>query len=645
VLLEADGLSAQPLATSLIVLPVILAIISAFSYNKALRYAVVYSTFILLTLISAWLLTYGPFTLTYPPSADLLVTILDFLLLFYFLYIGFIRKHVLVILLTLLQIAPLAYFEAIAHEIHVSPTIIVDYLSITMCLIICVIGSLICVYALSYMEEHEEHLHLKKTRQPRFFFYMILFLGAMNGVVLSNNVYWLYFFWEVTTLCCYQLIRHDETEQAEKNALLALWMGLIGGVAFVVAMFVGLLELNTLAIFDILRAHPSIFSALFLALLSLAAFTKSAQVPFHSWLLGAMIAPTPVSALLHSSTMVKAGVYLILRIAPGLRLLTPLSYAVASVGALSFLTTSILAISQRESKRILAYSTIGNLGLIILCAGINTPLTLLAAMLLLVFHAMSKGLLFLGAGIVENRVLTRNIEDWEGLLMKYPLTTTIMLIGMAMMFLPPFGMLLGKWLAIEAVASSPISAAISFVIILVIGGAATTLFWSKWMAHMLCHPPTLKQLKVEKLPIPYIVSTFSITALDIIFSALAAIIVAALALPALKPWYSIGLSLPLLNILLSVGSFVTWPLMAALALVLIIAWAIAKSKKGIVAPPYLCGEHIEQDPYSFTTTADKPIRFDVANIFFDKSLGEPRLNKIITAIGVLLLILVFSAVV
>jgi len=387
------------------------------------------------------------------------------------------------------------------------------------------------------------------------------------------------------------------------------------------------------------------FLALSLALLSLAAFTKSAQVPFHSWLLGAMIAPTPVSALLHSSTMVKAGVYLVLRIAPGLKLMPSLSYAVAGVGALSFLVTSVLAISQRESKRILAYSTIGNLGLIILCAGINTPLTLLAAMFLLVFHAMSKGLLFLGAGIVENRVLTRNIEDWEGLLSRYPVITTIMLIGMATMFLPPFGMLLGKWLAIEAVSSSPVSAALSFVIILVIGGAATTLFWSKWMAHMLCYPPASRQVKSEKLPAPYVISTFSITALDIVFSALAAIVVAALALPAIKPWYSIGLSLPLLNILSGAGAFITWPLMVILAVILLIAWSISRSKKGVISSPYLCGEQVSHDPNLFISTADTPVRFDVANMFFDQSLGEPKLNKVITGIGIIMLIAVFSAVV
>ena len=164
--------------------------------------------------------------------------------------------------------------------------------------------------------------------------------------------------------------------------------------------------------------------------MALAAFTKSAQFPFHSWLLGAMVAPTPVSALLHSSTMVNAGVYMTLRITPALRG-TQISWVVALIGAFTFMLTAILAVNQRVSKGILAYSTIGNLGLIILCAGINTPLSYAAALTLLLFHSLAKGLLFMCAGIVENRVHSRLIEDWEGLLGRLPFTTMVMLVGMA----------------------------------------------------------------------------------------------------------------------------------------------------------------------------------------------------------------------
>lgn len=586
------------------------------------------------------LLWRGPYTYTFPEVWDDLVVVLDFTLLAYFLFIGLRVRHLLVVALTLLQLIPLAYFETSLPAVHVEPTLAIDFLSIIMCLIICIIGSLICVYALSYMDEHEEHLHLAETRQPRFFLYMLLFLGAMNGLVFSNNLYWLYFFWEVTTLCCYQLIRHDETLEAERNAALALWMGLIGGVAFVASLFISHYQVGSLGLDRLMASQPAVLILLAFACLALAAFTKAAQVPFHSWLLGAMVAPTPVSALLHSSTMVKAGVYLVLRIAPALEG-SLLSYAIALVGGLSFLVTAMLAVTQRESKRILAYSTIGNLGLIILCAGVNTPLSMVAALLLLVFHAMSKGLLFLGAGIVENRVYSRNIEDWEGLMARFPLTSSIMLIGMSTMFLPPFGMLLAKWATLEAVASSPVHWAITLISILAVGSAATTLFWSKWMAHLLFHPPAEK-LQREKLQTPYLVSTLTITALDVAVSVLAALLVAALVLPTVKPWYATRLSIPLLNLSTAVGSFPIWPLFMVLLVSLGLALLLSKAKGGRVVTPYLCGENVDGRPEAFRSTADLEFSFEASGMFFDRALGEPKTNRYITSVGAFLVILVFA---
>ncbi|RLI33144.1 NADH-quinone oxidoreductase subunit L [Candidatus Bathyarchaeota archaeon] len=629
----------------LIAFPVVMGLIARGLKNVKARGIVVSLTAIILiisSLLLVKLVNGAPYTLTLPEIWDDVIVFLDFALLAYFLYVGFRVKHPLVIILTLLQIIPLAYFEFSLPVVHVEPTLIIDFLSVIMALIICIIVSLICIYALSYMNEHEEHLHLAETRQPRFFLYMLLFLGAMNGLVFANNLYWLYFFWEVTTLCCYQLIRHDETPQAIKNAVLALWMGLIGGVAFVASIFIGYYQVGGLSLNKLMLAPHSPIILLAFACLALAAFTKSAQVPFHSWLLGAMIAPTPVSALLHSSTMVKAGVYLILRIAPALRE-THLSLAIAAVGGLSFLVTAILAISQRESKRILAYSTIGNLGLIILCAGVNTSLAMVAALLLLVFHAMSKALLFLGAGIVENRVYSRNIEDWEGLMVRFPLTSAIMLIGMSTMFLPPFGMLIGKWLTLEAIISeAPLQWAIILIVTIIVGSVATTFFWAKWMAHLLLHPPETGKVKVEKLQAPYLVSTITITFLDIAVAIIAAILISTLIIPEIKSWYTIKLSLPLLNLLTNVGAFPIWPLFITLALVFAVGLLVIKAKGGRPVPPYMCGENVAgKESTVFYSTADSEFNLEVSGMFFDRRLGEPQVDKYITLIGIFLTILVF----
>ena len=170
-------------------------------------------------------------------NVNSLITFADFALLFIILGIAFKLGNPLVILLTLLQIVPLAYFELkMAPHVEVTPAFYIDNLAIIMNLIISIIGSLICIFAIRYMEEHEHHLHLKKSRQPRFFFFLVLFLGAMNGLVFSNNLLWLYFFWEVTTFCSFMLIGHDKSEIAIRNATRALWMNMTGGVAFVAAI-------------------------------------------------------------------------------------------------------------------------------------------------------------------------------------------------------------------------------------------------------------------------------------------------------------------------------------------------------------------------------------------------------------------------
>ncbi|MCX8175977.1 MAG: proton-conducting transporter membrane subunit [Candidatus Bathyarchaeota archaeon] len=629
----------------LVVFPVIMGLIVRLLKNVKAREVVVSLTAVILIILSLSLIRLvngAPYFLTLPEVLDEVVVVLDFVLLAYFLYIGFRVKHPLVVVLALLQIMPLVYFELSLPVVHVKPTFTIDLLSIIMALIICIIGSLICVYALSYMDEHEKHLRLAETRQPKFFLYMLLFLGAMNGLVFANNLYWLYFFWEVTTLCCYQLIRHDETPQAVKNAILALWMGLIGGVAFIASIFIGYHYIGSLSLNELMLTPCSPIILLAFACLALAAFTKSAQVPFHSWLLGAMIAPTPVSALLHSSTMVKAGVYMVLRIVPALKD-TYLGLGIAAVGGLSFLVTAILAISQRESKRILAYSTIGNLGLIILCAGVNSPLAMVAAILLLVFHAMSKALLFLGAGIIENRVYSRNIEDWEGIMAKLPLTSIIMLIGMSTMFLPPFGMLVGKWLTLEAIISEvPLQWALSLVVIVVVGGVATTFFWAKWMAHLLLYPPRTEKTKIEKLQAPYLTSTITITILDVAVTILAAVLISTLIIPGIKPWYVVKLSLPYLNILTNVGAFPIWPLFIVLALLFFVGFLVVKAKGGRATPPYMCGENVvDKEPTIFRSTADLEYKLEISGMFFDRRLGEPQVDKYITLIGVFLTIFVF----
>ena len=358
--------------------------------------------------------------------------------------------------------------------------IYIDQLTVIMVLIVAVIGTLITVYACGYMKDYHNHHKEFKDRRKYFFSLLYVFLGAMFGLVLSNSLIWIYFFWEITSVVSFLLIGYTRTAEAIHNCFRALWMNLLGGCGFAVAIVFAGIKFNITDMQSLILCDGNIIIVPII-LLSFAALTKSAQLPFSKWLLGAMVAPTPSSALLHSATMVKAGVYLLLRLAPVLAG-TYAGTMVSLIGGFTFLVMSMLAITVSDGKKVLAYSTISNLGLITACAGIGLEETVWAGIFLLIFHAVSKSLLFQTVGAIENATGSRDIETMHGLVRRHPYLAWTLVIGIAGMFLAPFGMLISKWAALKAFIDSGSVVMILFVCF----GSATTLFyWMKWMATVL----------------------------------------------------------------------------------------------------------------------------------------------------------------
>jgi ech hydrogenase subunit A len=460
----------------LIVLPIIAAMICFLIRVSPVRTITVTLTGAVLAVTSLVLLGQGDFAYHVAGGWETLVTVLDFALLGLVFFFGFKLNNRIIKSLTIFQLVLLAVFELfiLDHGPDV-PALLGDSLSLIMVVIVSIIGSLICIFGLPYMKKHEEHLKLEKSKQPIFFLFLLMFLGAMNGLVLSNNILWLYFFFEVTTFCSFALIGHDGTKEAVGNATRALWMNSMGGALLLTAIVIVYAVAGTLDISVLLTRGPA--SGMLLAavgLISLAGFVKAAQLPCQSWLLGAMVAPTPVSALLHSSTMVKAGVYMVLRFCPMFEG-TFVSHGIALCGAFTFLVCAALAIGQSNGKKILAYSTVSNLGLIIACAGINTPLAVIAAVMLIIFHAISKSLLFLCVGTIEQAIGSRDIEDMRGLYKTMPRTAVVTIIGILSMLLPPFGVLLCKWMALEAASDH-----LFVIVMMALGSALTFVYWARW---------------------------------------------------------------------------------------------------------------------------------------------------------------------
>jgi ech hydrogenase subunit A len=665
-----------------LLLPVIFAFGAYIIRDYRARGAVVIAAAAVLSVNAVMMLKTGPFQFT--PESEIwntVIMVLDFAMLIYFIVAAVTQKSVLIFVFSIAQLIPLAYWEFVmkAHP-EVKPAFVVDYLAIIMVLIISVIGSLICVYGIRYIEDHEHHAKVKDSRQSRFLFWMVIFLGAMNGLVCANNLYWLYFFWEITTLCSFLLIGHDLTKEALKNASRALWINSIGGTTFVIAMIFLYTQAGgseSLSMQNLLKAGsiaPAL-AAFPIVLLCITGFTKAAQLPFQSWLLGAMVAPTPVSALLHSSTMVKAGVYLIVRLAPSFSttnlgsLGAMIGELVALVGAFTFLAASALAISQTTGKRVLAYSTIANLGLIIACAGLNTPMSIAAALLLIIFHAISKALLFLCAGTIEHIIWSREIDDMEALADKAPMTSLITALGILSMFLPPFGMLLGKWMALESAASiskmasqvpqvTVVALVLPLIVIalfFVVASAATIVFWSKWLGRLMQVLPRVEH-KRESMSIGYAFPLWFL---------LAGIVVATLFV---TPMYSNFLTLAVNNVVhgsqvvplegsmwveavppgstgmpVAIGNFPVILLTLILVAALVVPFLLISLKPKELRPVYLCGEQTGSlDSDQYVTAADQKVTVQLGGLYYQKFLGEAALNPWVNTIAVNLIILLFA---
>jgi multicomponent Na+:H+ antiporter subunit A len=331
----------------------------------------------------------------------------------------------------------------------------VDGLGLLFALLITSIGTLVLIYAGSYLAGHH---HL-----GRFYMYLLTFMAAMLGLVLADNLVTLFVFWELTSLSSYLLIGFEhQRAEARAAALQALLVTGVGGLALLVGLLLlgqagGSMELSRLVQRgDIVRAHTLYVPVLLLTLLG--AGTKSAQFPFHFWLPEAMAAPTPVSAYLHSATMVKAGVYLLARLTPVLGGTEAWLYIVTTIGAVTMLVGGSLALYQTDLKRMLAYSTISALGTLVLLIGLGTSAAITAAMVFLLAHALYKGALFMVAGAVDHEAGTRDVENLGGLRRAMPVTTAVaVLAALSLAGFGPFLSFIGKEMLLAAVLASPVA--------------------------------------------------------------------------------------------------------------------------------------------------------------------------------------------
>ena len=366
-------------------------------------------------------------------------------------------------------IAPIADGEVITRSFQWIPSFGVDLgfkldgLSLLFSLMITGIGFLVFAYTSSYLKGHEY--------LDRFYGYLAAFMGAMLGLVLSDNMITLFVFWELTSISSFFLIGFNNTNLASrKSAMTALGITGIGGLLLLASALLLNNITGTYSITEMLSMSEAIrgneFYAVAVILLFGAAFTKSAQFPFHFWLPGAMKAPTPVSTYLHSATMVKAGIYLLMRFTPILGGENIWNYTLIVVGGITMLYSAIHTLFRTDLKGILAYSTISALGILVFLIGLGTEEAFLAAAVFIIVHALYKATLFLVTGIIDHQTHTRDVTRLAGLnKIMLPVGIAGILAAISSAGIPPTIGFLGKELTYEATYHSDTIIIISMIAI------------------------------------------------------------------------------------------------------------------------------------------------------------------------------------
>jgi NADH-quinone oxidoreductase subunit L len=367
-------------------------------------------------------------------------------------------------------------------------TFVPDGLAVSLTAIAAVIGSLAIIFSMDYMHGEEQ--------LGRYYFLVLFFIGAMTGLVLSGNLLFTFFFWEITALCSYGLISfYNDDPKAVAGGLKALIITQVGGVGLLAGILIAYSNLHSFQISDLMKSASTLPSAS-LAIIAfsflIAAAAKSAQFPFHTWLPDAMEAPTPVSALIHAATMVNAGIYLLARFYPAFDSVPGWRMSVLLVGLISALIAALSALIATDLKRALAYSTVSQLGYMVYAIGAGG---VLASQFHLLSHAVFKALLFLAAGSVIHSVNTRDMRRMGGLGTQMPFVRNVFIIGaLALAGVPILNGFWSKELILEAgLEGSPF-----WAYALMLLGAGLTAFYTFRMVWLVFFGAPRDRLQVHR---------------------------------------------------------------------------------------------------------------------------------------------------
>ncbi len=385
-----------------------------------------------------------------------------------------------------------------APSIDLEITLRIDSLSVLMSLLVSGIGALVLFYYACYAKPDDRNIGRNSSL-------LVTFAGAMLGLVLVDDVFSLYLFWELTTVCSFLLVGGDgTTRRSRRSATQALLVTAAGGLSMLLGLVLLAAEAGTVRVSEIVADPPAAGPLVSVAvvLVLLGAFTKSAQFPFHFWLPAAMVAPTPVSAYLHAAAMVKAGVYLVARFAPGFSAMPAWWIPVVVLGLWTMLLGAVRALRQNDLKTLLAFGTVSQLGFLMVLVGSGGFVSALAGATLILAHGLFKSTLFLVTGIIDKRAGTRDVRHLSGLGRQWPLLAGVAALAVASMAgVPPLLGFVGKEAALEAfLHGGALGQGVGTIVLagLALGSALTAAYSLRFLVGAFGTRPGVEPVRVER---------------------------------------------------------------------------------------------------------------------------------------------------
>ena len=545
--------------------------------------------------------------------------------------IGIKSRKLLVSVFAALQICLITWFKFFSgHDAVIHNNIYIDKLTLIMIMIVGLVGGLICLCSEGYMDVyHQRHTEMK-DRRSRFFSVLLVCMSAMFGLVISNDLILMLLFLQILSLCSFLLIGYVKSPNVTKNSVTTITVNAVGDLCFAVGIVILAISENVLDLYSLMQLEsksPQIMSAVLL--IACAGLVKSAQFPFARWLLNAVEPPSPALAMLHSVTTVKAGAFLIIRLAPMLGY-NAAGVSITFVGGLTFIIAAILAGSQTDAKKMLAYSSISVMGLIIACAGLNTPASLWTAIMLVILHAIAKSLLYLSFGSAEHQPGNRDVEHMRGMHGMSMRLAMFLIVGMAGMLVAPFVMLLSRWTAMQAFIDS---GNILIIMIITFGSTVTLFYWTKWIGKLISHAHLYS--REVKYPIYFDekVSLFILAAFVVVVSILYPLVSEAIVIPFIRENMMAYYASPISPDEISVIVF----MLAMLLIIPILLIPYFKKYRTRRASTYLSGVNTGDD-LTYHGAMGQTRRYELRNRFIFPFLNEHKFYLIACVISVAIII-------